>query len=792
MHHSSAVLNNSDHKLQDVAAEKNNPEPSTVAETDKKIRETAEDRISGLSNEYGPPRTNFIGPAQSYGLPPSGSLGNYPPAPQFPLALPELHTPPLQAPPGRFYGPSRNPGPSFQLPKFPQFAPRPSKLPWKARPAHGPPIPISLEAYGPPNRPANPSFSPPGNDYGPPKAPKLPNDLYGEPLRPGPRPPGVAAPPTPPDIKYDGWHPIMGYAPQQSHPEDLGHASANIAVQPVVDPEPPRGIIDGSQPAYVPSNSYGEPITSPDDHNLKQSVHQGDDAESGLAPQPLPETEILHNIQGAAMSLPPHPTPSNNPQVELFEVQNLPHVDVNNDLSNLQLPPSSNFINHNENDGFQSSDDLSLQQLPTISNAAPSFAGPGPSQGLEDSYLAPPPSSYSASGPYPAAQRPSFGGSHKNEFNNFFQSHRYQYPRHYPRNPGPTRSRGPHGFPFPPLRNNLVPPRSWASVKFRQPHPPSFPKSSYGLPQEQQRQQLPALNCPSQPQPQSYHPNTIESTGFNQPIISIEDFPSVSQLELESNVPQLESIGPKDSYGNAIGYHQDQRSASSIQSSSTAVINGSSNESSGNELSLESLASVVTDQSYNQAETQHSANFNQLNSFHDENSEATQALAQTLSAEGASSDGFQIQGSKGTYTLQIQSADGAHGTENADGSIRHDQVLSNGLLQDILAAIEQPENSGHVKIQGEPQIQNLEEIYQQSQQDSTQLLNGGQHLTQIKSNDLTGIDQSAASPNEEVALYFNNGYDENGSRHQIRSTTKDESVATNNNDNKITNSQESL
>jgi hypothetical protein len=47
-----------------------------------------------------------------------------------------------------------------------------------------------------------------------------------------------------------------------------------------------------------------------------------------------------------------------------------------------------------------------------------------------------------------------------------------------------------------------------------------------------------------------------------------------------------------------------------------------------------------------------------------------------------------IQGSQGTYTLQIQPAGGVGGTGSA-GDIPHEEVLSNGLLQDILAAIEQ-------------------------------------------------------------------------------------------------------
>jgi hypothetical protein len=50
---------------------------------------------------------------------------------------------------------------------------------------------------------------------------------------------------------------------------------------------------------------------------------------------------------------------------------------------------------------------------------------------------------------------------------------------------------------------------------------------------------------------------------------------------------------------------------------------------------------------------------------------------------------FSIQGSQGRYTLQIQQAGAVGGTGSGE-DIPHEQVLSNGLLQDILAAIEQP------------------------------------------------------------------------------------------------------
>lgn len=68
-----------------------------------------------------------------------------------------------------------------------------------------------------------------------------------------------------------------------------------------------------------------------------------------------------------------------------------------------------------------------------------------------------------------------------------------------------------------------------------------------------------------------------------------------------------------------------------------------------------------------------------------------------------------VQGQQGSYTLQIQSANGLSGSSQ----VPHSQVLNDGLLQSILAAIEQPQQQG-ANILGQPLISlqppNLEQI----------------------------------------------------------------------------------
>ena len=163
------------------------------------------------------------------------------------------------------------------------------------------------------------------------------------------------------------------------------------------------------------------------------------------------------------------------------------------------------------------------------------------------------------------------------------------------------------------------------------------------------------------------------------------------------------------------------------------------------------------------------------------------SLVKGLTANG---DGFEVQGSKGTYTLQIQAADGGLGTENSDGSIRHDQVLSNGLLQDILAAIEQPEQ-GRIQVQGHPEEQQLQHVYSNLPQTGNTEVPKGHYITveqnnqRKDSNELLGQpgDNTETESNKEistkkegVALFFNSQYGD--SRKEIRSVTKNENVAT--------------
>lgn len=351
-----------EHHVQAVVNKVTSQVPLTKEE-EKSTKVKADDRISNTfdspSDEYGPPLgSGFNGPAPIYG--PPELVGNLGPTPIYPPPPPEL-PPPVFGPLAISYGPPRSIKPQYGPPKqnfglgissflskptygppklhyglpkqhfmpplvsFPPFrSPKPQYgLPLKLvatsspqyippKPGHGPPIPISLETYGPPPPKLAIQFNPlPNDEYGPPPPPvSAPQpqygppagDLYGPP--PPAPPPGVPAPPTPPDIKYDGWQPIAGLAttPNQSGPPTDTYGPPVDAKHNYIESSSQlsHAQLSASMDSNVPSDSYGVPLQNPDDQDLKTSVHESSASSenNGLPPPPLPQNEPLHNNQG--------------------------------------------------------------------------------------------------------------------------------------------------------------------------------------------------------------------------------------------------------------------------------------------------------------------------------------------------------------------------------------------------------------------------------------------------------------------------------------------------------------
>lgn len=73
--------------------------------------------------------------------------------------------------------------------------------------------------------------------------------------------------------------------------------------------------------------------------------------------------------------------------------------------------------------------------------------------------------------------------------------------------------------------------------------------------------------------------------------------------------------------------------------------------------------------------------------------------SELLQSESLDLNNINLQGALGSYTLQIQSADGGQ------SQVPHDQLLNDELLQSILAAIEQPQKNGETLRQPIIQVQ---------------------------------------------------------------------------------------
>ncbi|XP_051176516.1 uncharacterized protein LOC127291429 [Leptopilina boulardi] len=282
--------------------------------------------------------------------------------------------------------------------------------------------------------------------------------------------------------------------------------------------------------------------------------------------------------------------------------------------------------------------------------------------------------------------------------------------------------------------------------------------------------------------------------------------PSVSHLDLEQHNQQSGNL--KDSYGNPIGGLLHDQTGAAINTNQIHELPQQSNQIqhsfnsdtsflTAHGISAEALTAALTEQGYGEAK--HAVNSNEVEASQFlRTSEGHHALAlaqQGLVPEG--NDGFQIQGSKGTYTLQIQAADGGLGTENSDGSIRHEQVLSNGLLQDILAAIEQQPNAGQIELQGPPLVQPLEKVYGDLSHAATNNVASNQFDSNVhneeENKDLEEMIAQATSRHveksssenteahkDQIALFFNNKNYED-SKKQARSTLKNEKQSENDN-----------
>lgn len=488
------------------------------------------------SGSYGAPNFKPGIPFEKYGPPPNLSTDIGPPPPPVKYGPPKLPKPFISKPfkPRPAYG---LPKPIF-IPKSPKPIYGPPKHYRKPKPSYGPP----KYTYGPPGINLGPSHfnnGPPRNVYGPPKyIISSPHNHYGPPDPvPHPPPPGVPAPPTPPEIKYDGWKPIPGLVSRPPSnvygvPQGDSHSTGDLLLNSDFTPPPVGGVGEnhisieshsnvnhfGSSNRGV-SDSYGAPLNAVTGSGqiITSSVGSNDhhgDIKLGLSAVGVNsgQNDNLAVIKSIGY--------------EILQQTNGQYYVGNNggghtSSSGGQDIQTDAFSTDNGN-SFPS--DSSIQFVGTNSYLPPSSGNI-----ILDSYSAPPSDSFSISGPYAASHSYKSSGLTSTKFNSFKQFKKY--PSYKPE--GGLSNAATHG--------GLVPPSGYYGV------PPS---GQYGTPLIDSASFL----------------NALEINPPKHPVVHREPVPNGVLQSLESHVHHH-----KDAKGLVHNIHSAQLSQNNFNAASTYI-----------------------------------------------------------------------------------------------------------------------------------------------------------------------------------------------------------------------------
>ncbi|XP_014274843.1 uncharacterized protein [Halyomorpha halys] len=615
---------------------------------------------------YGPPKPSFGPPKNTYGPPPKPSYGPPlkpkpiygPPSghgPHAPPGVPSPPTPPeisydgwqpipgISHPPGDHSGPSDSYGPPV---------------------SHGPPS----DAYGPPSggnglisgpggghgsvdgslTPPSASYGTPSDSYGPPSSgldllsgnygppPSLPSSSYG-----GPPPPPPGGHPDHHSGTYDGPPPPLPQSPSVSIKPVYGvpNSGGDHSHGDLTPPKTSYGVPSGSYgppndlqapgdsygPPLPPSGSYGPPIGHDSNLNILNLLTKGEGHGSGSISSDLTPPGSAHGGHGDDLG-PPPPSYGAPPS------------------GSYGPPPSGNY-----------------GPPPSISYGAPPSGsyGPPPSDnyGPPSNEYGPPQGNFGVPLSTCCGTPPPDIGGHE---------HKSSLPLAYGV-PSGMQIEGPKLQPKVP-------------IKFRDPVPKGLleaigESAEYNTNGHGKPFQGGTYIPPSVPEVPQKHPDDIHSSsdgghhGHSEgrggdfqvnPSVDLSP-PQLQHLDVSNNYgppsqdsdnygppPPDNNYGPPPPDNNYGPPHQDVNNYGPPQDS-----HGSQQDFASPEL-LHSLGLEGTD------------------------------ISKSISHEYTpNSVDIPIHGNQGSYTLNIQSANG-----ESHGNVPHEHVLSNGLLQDILAAIE--------------------------------------------------------------------------------------------------------
>ncbi|KOB69610.1 hypothetical protein OBRU01_16574 [Operophtera brumata] len=784
----------------------------------------------GPPKHYGPPKLSYGPPKLSYG-PPKQSYG----PPKYSYAPKKTYGPPKQSLPKPTYGvpfkPPKflSPKPVYGVPKPIYSAPKPIYGPPKI--SYGAPINVPIQSvqdfstvtlsqniggvsghnsldlglnlpapiYGTPlvSLPLDlkPNFPIPADTYGPPGellghsdqvvVQDVSNIHYGPPQPdPDPRPPhpGIPAPPTPPHVLYDGWKPIPGV----SNP--IGHVE-HVEDQYGPPPPPPVQEIHINLDQSPPHEEHHQFInveeqSAPSNHQFSGQNHQISAAQitsgySSVHQDALSSVDLNSIVGGDTNQI--------DQAKAVFEAHYTDH-DPQGDLAFIQsgIPAEKPHDTY----GAPPLDSLSGGPYPA-SLRQQGAKGLIPPSGI---YGVPPGSQYGAPPKPPPSNLPipygSFsGGGHSIHTGGNTPRKPIKF-----REPVPdgliehvgqtTNGKDHHGIDHLTQGPAYLPPPI-RDVKDINSHTSSHGLHSVSLSIEPSS----LYSLPHAGSPLNFQ--NAPSSLYGSPIDSYSYVASLSSLgsSLSKNlISQQNSFNIPSPGSESVSYNSKDLSTASHTLVQSIVpseykhdkydkLKGKALRDANKQNFKDEKLQYVSDQIFKTSE--------KIKSLTDETKKLQQKIVST--SHNIQSNGHNdvaINGKQGTYSFQIQASNGKDSP-----TIPHEQLLSEGLLQSILQAIEQPGSQGGQNSQNSHIVQSVQtnSHYLQNQPQNVQFAQGsqGQNVNIVQS----GFNYKQP-PSTSLANFANEGLVLPAGYEPVdRTKDKDQDVQTTNKDIKVLHSE---
>lgn len=655
---------------------------------------------SSLKSQYGPPKpyyASYKSPKPIYG--PPHKLNN---KPYFGLSKPLFNA----NKPSNAYGP---PNGYYNIPKD-NFGP-PKDFYGPPKQNYGPPKPI-ISVPSVPVLPALPALPPsPPIQYGPP-----------EPIPHGPPHPGAPAPPTPPDIKYDGWQPIPGLVsrpPSDSYgvPKDQS-AGLNDLQQNINFLPPIEGILGDSLKGEGLSDSYGAPLNAVTGSGGIISS-SGDTLRGNGGTRN--ELSVVKSL-GFDLS-PPHNGGGN--------------LNINNNFigDSYSAPPLNSYSSNGPYAAAHSYKNNDVLLLPSLENFASSLANSFDTT-LQSNQFG-----------------NNFGNQFGNQFNNQFSSGIGLIP---PSGLYGVPPNGKYGTPLIHPPNKYGPPINFKPPKhpviFRDPVPTGLIQSiGKAVAQKDAHGIIDNIHSNKFSGPAYVPPPVPDISDFNKHYkngppnpSNLYSLPSKNSLSFQNIAHGSSSFGLNNNFNSDFNFNGGNYGAPYAlpqASSHLPVYSGaySNYQNVGYDCSHKSqIFGVPPSNGYSNAGPSLNTNFGGVSDLHIAHSQPNSIVSgsnsnfvednklningksiadsfapggELVKSESIDLNNIPLQGALGSYTLQIQSANG-DGSEN---KIPHNQVFNDQLFHSILNAIEQPQQNSQ-SVLGQS-VFNFQQLPPQSQGD---------------------------------------------------------------------------